>query len=362
MFLKNLTLVNFKNHQQSDFQFVDGINCFVGKNGTGKSNALDAIHYLSMCKSYINSVDKQNITFNENFFVIQGTFEKEEQESNIYCGVKVGAKKIFRKNKVDYEKLSDHIGVFPSVVISPYDRDLISEGSEVRRKWIDSIISQIDRNYLETLVKYNKVVEQRNALLKQQYENGFFDRENIEIWNYQLELFGTPIYNRRKQFVAEFVPLFKKYYYQIGNSAENVTLDYKSQLHESDFPTLLESSLRRDSMTQYTNVGVHKDDLLFMMNENLVKKIGSQGQQKTFLIALRLAQFEWLNQQMNVKPIFLLDDIFDKLDNSRVEKLIHLIADNYFGQVFISDTDKNRLTEIFQHVQIPINFIETQEI
>lgn len=361
MYLKNLTLVNFKNHRQSEFEFVDGINCFVGKNGTGKSNALDAIHYLSMCKSYINSVDKQNITFDENFFVVQGVFEKDDQDDSIYCGVKIGSKKIFRKNKVDYEKLADHIGLFPSVVISPYDRDLIAEGSDVRRKWMDAILSQIDRSYLETLVKYNKVVDQRNALLKQQFENGFFDRENMDVWNHQLEVYGVPIHQRRKQFIEEFVTLFQNYYYQIGESREQVVIEYKSHLNEKDFPALLERNARRDTMTQYTNGGVHKDDLLFMMNENLVKKIGSQGQQKTFLIALRLAQFDWLNNQMNLKPLFLLDDIFDKLDSFRVEKLIRLISDNHFGQVFISDTDKYRLEEIFQNVTIPINFIETIE-
>lgn len=358
MYLKSLTILNFKNHLQSDFQFVDGINCFVGKNGTGKSNALDAIHYLSMCKSYINPLDKQNIAFNEHFFVIQGVFEKDNQDSSVYCGVKQGAKKIFRKNKVDYEKLADHIGVFPSVVISPYDRDLISEGSEVRRKWIDSILSQTDRNHLETLMKYNKVVDQRNALLKKQYENGFFDRESLEIWDTQLALFGQPIHEKRKQFIKEFTPIFQSYYYQIGNTSENVTIEYKSHLNDTDFASLLASNLRKDAALQYTSSGIHRDDLLFMMNENPVKKIGSQGQQKTFLIALRLAQFDWLNQQMNLKPIFLLDDIFDKLDNSRVEKLIQLIADNHFGQVFISDTDKNRLEDIFKNVQSSINFIE----
>ena len=361
MYLKDLTLINFKNHRQSEFQFVDGINCFVGKNGTGKSNALDAIHYLSMCKSYINSVDKQNITFNENFFVVQGVFEKGGQDDSIYCGVKVGSKKIFRKNKVDYEKLADHIGLFPSVVISPYDRDLIAEGSDVRRKWMDVTLSQIDRNYLDTLMKYNKVLDQRNALLKQQHENGFFDRENMEVWNHQLEVYGIPIHEKRKQFIEEFVTLFQNYYYQIGESREQVLIEYKSHLNDDDFPTLLEKNVRRDTMSQYTNAGVHKDDLLFMMNDNLVKKIGSQGQQKTFLIALRLAQFDWLNNQMNLKPIFLLDDIFDKLDNYRVGKLIRLISDNHFGQVFISDTDKNRLEQIFQNVTIPINFIETNE-
>lgn len=361
MHLKKLTLVNFKNHLQADFQFVEGINCFVGKNGTGKSNALDAIHYLSMCKSYINQVDKQNIAFNENFFVIQGLFEKDNQEATVYCGVKNGAKKVFRKNKVDYEKLSEHIGIFPSVVISPYDRDLISEGSEVRRKWMDVILSQIDREYLEYLVRYNKVVEQRNALLKQQHENGFFDRESIEIWNQQLEYFGLPIYNKRKNFIEEFTPIFQEYYLKIGGNNERVSIEYKSQLNEADFSTLIDLNFRKEMFLQYTTVGIHKDDIYFLMNDNQVKKIGSQGQQKTFLIALRLAQFDWLNKKMNLKPIFLLDDIFDKLDNSRVEKLIQLIAVNHFGQVFISDTDKNRLLDIFKNVEIPINFIETLE-
>lgn len=359
MHLESLSVVNFKNHRQSDFQFIEGINCFVGSNGTGKSNALDAIHYLSMCKSYINSVDKQNITFGEQFFVLQGNFLKESQRYAIYCGVKSGSKKIFRKNKVDYEKLAEHIGEFPCVVISPYDRDLISEGSEVRRKWVDAIISQIDRSYLDAVVKFNKVIDQRNALLKRQNENGFFDRESIAVWDYQMEIYGLPIYNKRKAFIEEFVPIFQKYYHHIGSDSEQVQIEYKSQLNEMGFAEGLAFCQKKDYFVQYSTFGIHKDDFIFTMNEHSVKKIGSQGQQKTFLIALRLAQFEWLNKQTSVKPLFILDDIFDKLDNSRVEKLIRLISENHFGQVFISDVDKGRLSDIFKNCNFEINYIET---
>lgn len=360
MFLKNLSIVNFKNYDQADFKFVDGINCFVGKNGTGKSNALDAIHYMSMCKSYINPYDKQNISFHKDFFVVQAVFEKDQEDYEVYCGVKNGSKKIFKKNKVEYEKLADHIGEFPSVVISPYDRNLISEGGETRRKWIDSILSQVDRKYIESVILYNKAIAQRNMLLKQQYENGFFQREEIELWDYQLSLYGNYIYSRRKEFIDEFLPIFRKYYHQLGESTEEVSIQYDSHLSDGmSFENILKESYPKDAKSQYTNKGIHRDDLSFELNNHLIRKIGSQGQQKTFLIALRLAQFEWLNGKMKLKPLFLLDDIFDKLDNSRVEKLIQLIANNFFGQIFISDTDQDRLEKIFSNIVIPIHFIKT---
>lgn len=360
MFLKNLSLINFKNYLQAEFNFVEGINCFVGKNGSGKSNALDAIHYMSMCKSYINPSDKQNINFNHNFFVIQSEFDKGGEIASIYCGVKEGCKKTFKKNKVEYERLSDHIGLYPSVVISPYDRNLITEGGEVRRKWMDSILSQVNRKYMESVILYNKAIVQRNLLLKQQFENGFFQREEIALWDHQLSIYGNDIFNIRKSFIGDLMPVFQKYYSQIGGTQEEVSFEYKSHLLEAEsFLKLLEGSYRRDVRSQFTNVGVHRDDLMFHLGGHPIKKIGSQGQQKTFLIALRLAQFEWLNHQMNIKPLFLLDDIFDKLDNQRVEKLIHLIANNFFGQMFISDTDQERLERIFGNIRIPINFIKT---
>lgn len=358
MHLKSLSLINFKNYAQAEFTLTDGINCFVGRNGSGKTNVLDAVHYLSMCKSYLNPVDKQNIRFDEQFFVVQGWWDEDGRETEIYCGVKAGAKKIFKKNKSEYEKLADHIGAFPTVIISPYDRDLIAEGSEVRRRWMDGIISQFDRSYLDYLVRYGKILEQRNALLKRFYENGFFERENLEVWDAQLAIAGTEIYKRRKAFLEEFIPVFQSYYQFIGEETEVVKLEYKSALNECSFEELLVNNLRKDGQAQYTTGGTHKDDLIFTIKEHPVKKFGSQGQQKSFLIALRLAQFDWLKKHLHKKPILMLDDIFDKLDHQRVEKLMSLVSDHVFGQVLVTDTEAARVKTIFDTIQMDFTLFE----
>ncbi|MCE3296263.1 MAG: replication and repair protein RecF [Crocinitomicaceae bacterium] len=362
MHIKSLSLINFKNYRQAEFQFDAGVNCFVGKNGSGKTNILDAIHYLSMCKSYLNPVDKQNIRFGEHFFVIQGNWELDDSEQEVYCGVKAGHKKIIKKNKLEYERLADHIGLFPSVMISPYDRDLIAEGSEVRRKWMDGIISQFDRSYLDLLVRYGKILDQRNALLKQFYENGFFQRESMEIWDEQLVPVGEEIFRKRKEFLTGFLPVFNEYYNFIGEAEEQVEIEYKSQLNDSPFADLLEMNRRKDAQSLYTNGGTHKDDLLFTIKSNPIKKFGSQGQQKSFIIALRLAQFDWLTKQLNKKPVLMLDDIFDKLDSGRVEKLISLVSQNIFGQVLITDTDVDRIRQLFEAVNVQYNLFEVEQL
>jgi DNA replication and repair protein RecF len=352
MHLKSLSLINFKNYAQAEFELNEGINCFVGKNGAGKTNVLDAVHYLSMCKSYLNPVDKQNIRFNEQFFVVQGTWQEEDKETEIYCGVKAGAKKIFKRNKAEYEKLADHIGSFPSVIISPYDRDLIAEGSEVRRRWMDGIISQFDRKYLDYLVRYSKILDQRNALLKHFYENGFFERESMDVWDAQLIHAGKAIHERRKAFLEEFIPVFQSYYQFIGEESEVVKLEYRSALNDCSFEELLEQNRRKDSQSQFTTGGTHKDDLLFTIKGHPVKKFGSQGQQKSFLIALRLAQFDWLKKHLNKKPVLMLDDIFDKLDHQRVEKLMSLVSDHVFGQVLVTDTESERIKAVFSKIDM----------
>ncbi len=339
-----------------------GINCISGKNGSGKTNILDAVHYLSMCKSYLNAVDKQNILFGEHFFMIQGDWFKNEKSQSIHCAVKAGAKKVFKKNKVEYEKLAEHIGLFPSVIISPYDRDLISEGSELRRKWMDSIISQFDRSYLENLQLYAKVVTQRNALLKNMYENGFFEQESIDVWNDKMIQLGTKIFASRKEFLEEFIPVFQKNYNFIGEEAEEVHLEYKSQLLDKDFSLLLQEYQRKDTVTQYSNVGIHKDDLIFSIKGHSVKKFGSQGQQKSFLIALKLAQYEWLKKHLKVNPLLMLDDIFDKLDNDRVGKLMQLVSESNFGQVIVTDTNGQRVKEIFDTIQVDVKLFDTEDL
>lgn len=348
MYLKYLQLINFKNYEEAELSLSPGINCFSGQNGSGKTNILDALHYLSMCKSYLNAIDRQNIRFGNQFFVIQGTWVKNQQEISIHCAVKNGAKKVFKRNKNEYEKLADHIGQFPSVMISPYDRDLIIEGSEFRRKWMDGIISQFNRKYLDNLQRYYKILDQRNALLKNMYDHGLFDSESIEIWDDQMILVGSAIHEARKKFLEEFIPVFQSNYNYIGLEIEEVQLEYKSQLNTSTFSDLLLQYQKKDAITHHSNVGIHKDDLVFTIKGHPVKKFGSQGQQKSFLIALKLAQYEWLKRHLNVNPVLMLDDIFDKLDNQRVQKLMELVSQQHFGQVLVTDTDPTRIRSIFK--------------
>lgn len=355
LFLQKISLVNFKNHIHADVDFSENVNCIIGSNGSGKTNLLDAIFYLSMCKSYLNPIDSQNINFYERFFVIQGDFVKNEEPQKIYCGVKKGTKKVFKKNNVTYEKLGNHIGNFPVVMISPYDRNLIREGSDVRRKWMDGIIAQFDKAFLKDLIKYNKVLDQRNALLKNMNSFGFFNRESIEVWDEQLVALGSKIFERRNSFLNDFIPIFQKYYKALTENKEKVGVEYKSQLLDGDFMGQLKVAEQKDFRKQYSTVGTHKDDLVFTIHGHPVKKFGSQGQQKSFLIALRLAQFDWLKDQLDVTPVLLLDDIFDKLDNQRVAYLMKLVSDNNFGQVFVTDTDKKRVESIFSSIETPFN-------
>jgi DNA replication and repair protein RecF len=358
MHLEHLHLINFKNYEEAEIALSKGVNCFVGNNGAGKTNILDAVHYLSICKSYMNVVDRQNIRFEQPFFSIQGNWVKDDQQVAIHCAVKLGSKKIFRRNKKEYEKLADHIGQFPAVMISPYDRDLISEGSELRRKWMDGIIAQFDRKYLESIQKYNKVLAQRNALLKNMAEHRLFDRESIEVWNHQMSFLGHEIYEKRQEFLHEFIPVFQKHYNAIGHEVEEVELQYKSQLHEASMDDLLLMYEKKDAHTRYSNAGVHRDDLVFQIKGHPVKKFGSQGQQKSFIIALRLAQYEWLKNHLNTLPVLLLDDIFDKLDHDRVERLMQLVSDKFFGQVLVTDTDVERVEKIFAESKIPCKIFD----
>jgi DNA replication and repair protein RecF len=361
VYLKKLSLINFKNCAEAELEFSAQVNCFVGNNGEGKTNLLDAIHYLSFCKSYFNSIDSQNIKHNEPFFVVQGVFEKEEKEENVYCGLKRNQKKKFKRNQKEYSRLADHIGHFPVVMISPYDSDLIAEGSEIRRKFIDSIISQFDRNYLDNLISYNKVVSQRNALLKQFAEMRGFDAESLEIWDAQLIELAQQIYEVRKTFLENFIPIFQEYFELITNGKEAVSITYKSHLNENDFPDLVLRVREKDRAIQYTSVGVHKDDLVLKIGDHTIKKFGSQGQQKSFLIALKLAQYHYIKQEKGLSPILLLDDIFDKLDSKRVKQLMELVTKNTFGQVFITDTNVDRIPDIFENLDIHLATFKVED-
>jgi len=348
MYLQKISILNFKNIATRTFDFQEKINCFVGDNGIGKTNILDALYYLSFAKSYFNPVAVQNIKHGENFFVLEGDYMISDRKEKIICSLKKGQKKVLKRNGKAYEKFSDHIGQLPLVIISPADRDLVTEGSDTRRKFIDGVISMQDKTYLKDLIAYNKVVSQRNALLKYFAANRTFDALNLKVYDEQLTVLGIKIFEKRQVFLSEFTPIFNNKYEIISGNKEQVNLQYKSQLHDASFDQLLEVSMERDRMLQYTSVGVHKDDLSFEIGKHPIKKFGSQGQQKSYLIALKLAQFEFLKQQSSIIPILLLDDIFDKLDESRVSQIIELVNNDEFGQIFITDTHKERTEKVIQ--------------
>lgn len=350
MILKSLSLVNYKNFESQSFNFNEKINCFVGNNGVGKTNILDAIYHLSFGKSYFNPVALQNIKHNEDFFVVNGDYEKDDKPEKIVVSLKRGQKKVIKRNGKSYEKFSEHIGFLPLVIISPADRDLIIEGSSTRRKFIDSVISQSDKGYLSQLINYNKVLAQRNALLKYFALNHTFNADTLEVYNEQLTEYGTIIHEKRDAFLQAFIPIFKSRYEAISNGNERVDLVYESHLSEGDLITLLKANINKDKALQYTSVGIHKDDLVFNIEGHPVKKFGSQGQQKSFLIALKLAQFDFIKAQSGVNPILLLDDIFDKLDEQRVAQIIKLVDDENFGQLFISDTHADRTEDAVKQV------------
>lgn len=318
----------------------------MGANGIGKTNVLDAIYHLSFGKSYFNPVATQNIKHNEDFFVIDGEYQKGSKIEKIIVSLKRGNKKIIKRNSKSYQKFSDHIGFLPLVIISPADRDLILEGSDVRRKFVDGVISQSDRDYLNDLISYNKVLVQRNSLLKYFAANNTFNKDTLDIYNEQLNDVGSKIFNKRKIFLEEFIPIFIERYNSISSGNEIVNITYKSDLFENDLIKLLEKSINKDKTLQFTSVGIHKDDLEFKIEDYAIKKFGSQGQQKSFLVALKLAQFDFIKDHSGVNPILLLDDIFDKLDEQRVAQLIKLVDDENFGQLFISDTHAERTEDV----------------
>ena len=354
MYLNKLCLLNFKNYTETELLFSPGVNCIVGNNGMGKTNLLDAIHYLAFCKSYFNPIDSHNIKHEEAFFMLQGYFTNEFETDEITCGVKRNQKKQFKKNKKEYERLSDHIGSYPLVMITPNDAELIIGGSEFRRKFIDGIISQYDKVYLEKLIAYNHVLSQRNSLLKQFQENGVFDSITLDLWDEQLVLYGQSIIDRRVDFLAEFTPLFTKNFLNLGDTSEVVELNYVSSVGLKDFKTALLTSLTKDRFLQHTSVGPHRDDLDFKLSAHSLKKYASQGQQKSFLLALKLAQYEFIRTRKGFNPLLLLDDVYDKLDENRFRQLIQLVGKEFKGQVFITDTHMDRIQHLFQVAGVDI--------
>ncbi len=345
MFLSKITLLNFKNHESLSLTFSKKINCFIGNNGVGKTNIVDAVYYLCLTKSYFNSVDQQNILFGKDFFRLEGRFQKEGGAFEIVYKLPTNKRKELLVNDIVVPKLSDHIGNFPCIIISPDDSQLILGSSEERRKFLDGTISQINHEYLEWLITYNKVLAQRNAALKRFAETKKTDKHLLETYASQLIPLGTKIYEARKVVMHKLQPIFQKFYKEISLERELVSFSYYSQLNEKPFDVLLESSLNRDVMLQRTDVGIHKDDMEFFIGANKMKKFGSQGQQKSFIISMKFAQYELIAQSKQFKPVLLIDDIFDKLDNDRSQKLIELIASNNFGQIFLTDTDDAHIRE-----------------
>ena len=359
MTLNELHIINFKNIREADLTFADKLNCFVGLNGQGKTNLLDAIYYLSFTESAFNTIDSQNILHDAEFAMIQGVYSADSDQDEtmqVTCGIRRGQKKQFRCGKKDYQRMLDHIGRIPLVMVSPEDGQLIAEGSDERRRFMDVVIGQTDRAYLEHLNLYNALVKQRNALLKQYGDSGqpSIPDELFEVIEMQMVPHATYIFAQRKAFVEAFVPLFADLYKTIAEVEEMPQLTYRSQLFDRELGEALQRTRQRDLILGWTSQGIHKDELEMQLGDYPLRRVGSQGQQKTYLIAMKLAQALYLSSQQSAvssrKPILLLDDIFDKLDATRVARIVNLVRGEQFGQIFLTDTDRQHLTDIVRPI------------
>ncbi len=350
MILKQLSVLNYKNILQADLQLSPGINCFIGSNGEGKTNLLDAVYFLSMCKSSTTTLDSMVVTHGQEFMALQGIYEREDgTQEDIHCGLKMGQKKIFRRAKKAYKRLAEHIGLIPVVVISPADQPLISGGSEERRRFMDIVISQGDPAYLDALTRYNKALQQRNAMLKMETQP---DEELYLMWEEHMAREGELIFQKRTEFVQTLLPEFQRFYSLISNDHEQVTLSYTSHAQRGPLLDTISRGRQKDVIMGYSLHGVHRDDLDMQLGGFPIKREGSQGQNKTFLTALKLAQFDYLRHNGHrTTPLLLLDDIFDKLDAQRVEKIVNLVSSEQFGQIFITDTNRDHLDQILSGMQ-----------
>ena len=345
MILKHLTILNYKNLAEVELSLSPKINCFLGDNGMGKTNLLDAVYYLSFCKSHSNPIDSQVIMHDADLCMIQGKYEFQGgDKEEIMCALKRRQKKQFKRNKKQYDKLSSHIGFIPLVMISPADNELIMGGSEERRTFMDVAISQFDKPYLQSLVRYNNALQQRNATLKQDK----VDKSLLELWEEVMIEEGEAIFEKRNLFIQELTPIFHQFYTSISQSKEVVSLNYTSQLANASFKDRLLAARERDMILGHTTVGIHRDDLEMLIDEYQIKKDGSQGQKKTFFVSLKLAQYQFLSRKSNSMPLLVLDDIFDRLDETRVKEIIKLVSGPNFGQIFISDTNRQSLDRILQ--------------
>lgn len=358
MQLQNISLNNFKNYESFSLNFGENINCLLGENGSGKTNLLDAIHYLSMTKSAFNANDRQSVQHQSDYFTIEGEFALKDENYKVFCGLRKGDKKILRLNGKVYDKLTEHVGRFPVVLIAPSDTALILEGSETRRRFFDSIISQLDRPYLEALVLYKQALKQRNALLKTFAEKHYFDADLLATYSEVMLEKGAVIAQRRQRFMTEFSPYFQAHYATLSQERESPKVHYRSEFVKENYREVFHQSLEKDRILQRSNVGIHKDDYRFALDAHSAKYYGSQGQQKSLIVALKLAQFDIIADYLGVKPLLLLDDIFDKLDDRRMQQLIMMVAQHKFGQIFVTDARPERSRKVFEELQVPVNFFE----
>lgn len=347
MFLKKISILGFKNIRESSLEFRSRINCFVGDNGAGKTNVLDAVHYLSMCKGAVTMTDAQCVSHGGDFFVVDGTYAGTGgKKDSVVCSFKKGGGKTVKRNGKEYEKLSDHIGLVPVVIVSPSDSFLITDAADERRRYLNSFLSQLDKAYLKSIVRYNGILAERNKLLKT--GDGYPDPEVMGILDMQLVEAGEIVHGMRAALIEKMAPVAAEFYRELSEDKEQVELVYHSELNDTPFADLLSRSAEKDRYNQFTTCGVHRDDLKMKIGGYPLKKYGSQGQQKSFLIALKLAQYRIVSEAKGDAPILLLDDLFDKLDTGRVEKLLGLVSNGEFGQIFITDCNKARLEDILK--------------
>lgn len=361
MRLEKLRLINFKNYKEAALEFPAKVNCLLGLNGSGKTNLLDAIYYLSFTKSFLNATDAHNIRHESDSFFLLGGFDFDGVKHELTCQIQPGHKKIFREDGQDYEKMSDHIGKYPVVLISPSDIDLIKEGSEARRKFFDSMIAQIDHAYLQMLMEYQHCLKQRNSLLRMFQERQYSDTDLIDTYDQQLVRTGLEIFKKRKEFITEFLPVLNVSYNILVDKKEEATLSYQSDLFEADFLDALKKSFGKDLALQRTSVGVHRDDYEFGFAHGELKRLGSQGQQKSFLVALKLANVEVIKKHKGFNPILLLDDIFDKLDDLRIGRLLKIVTGKNYGQLFITDAGPERTEALLKDIGVKSDIFEVKE-
>jgi DNA replication and repair protein RecF len=381
MFLQKISLANFKSYEYEAFEFSERVNCIVGENGTGKTNLLDAIYFLALTKSSISNQDALSINHEAEYMMVEGEFKSFEfgvssaelldvdtlrtphskLQTLITISLQRGQKKAVLRDKKAYERISEHIGKFPVVMLSPNDTDVIRDGSEERRKFFDGVMAQLDAEYLENLLQYNRLLLQRNSLLKQFAERNYVDDLLLDIYSDPLVEVGQKLYQARNQFITDFLPIFKKHYATLSDAREEVEMIYESEVGADNFIQVFRKNRQRDLAAQRTTMGVHKDDFVFEINGFTLRKFGSQGQQKSFVIALKLAQFEMLSKQKGFPPILLLDDIFDKLDDRRIQQLINMMIDGTFSQVFITDARPERTHQLLDNLGVEVKYFEIKK-